>query len=87
MQAYSRKDIFCAIHSMSMAVLPEDPKQEWERLECSRCDIPITKEAIINTFQEVEQLIEQELSVAILFFNGVLMVESTEYIGSKRRRS
>jgi hypothetical protein len=85
MHAYSHRDIFCARCSISMVVLPQDPTTNWEYLQCHKCNKQISKDTIIDAFQAVEQLIEQELNVAIQLFNGILLVESIEFIGTKRR--
>jgi hypothetical protein len=86
MQAYSQRDIFCSKHGISVGVFPSDPYQEWEYIKCERCPKKITKEEIITAFCALEELIEQEMKVAIIFYNGTLLVESTELEYPDHRR-
>jgi hypothetical protein len=81
----SENDIFCGNDSAKLEAVPFNPDMPLTHYECKKCKRIISISEIIEAFQKVETAIEQELNVSILFYNGRLIIESTEFEGNTRR--
>jgi hypothetical protein len=53
--------------------------------ECKKCKRITTIDNIVDSFVKTQIAIETEIRIAILFLNGTVLIESTEFEGSSRR--
>jgi hypothetical protein len=51
---------------------------------CKKCKRTITGDNIVNSFVKTQIAIETEISIAILFFKGAVLIEPAEFEGQSR---
>lgn len=87
MQAYGKDDVYCTNgHSAKMLAMPQNPYFPFTHFLCTKCKRKISIEDICTAFQTVQIALEEEFNISILFFNGTLLMESLEFVGTERNR-